>query len=722
MAAEPLDSSSDVARWQAFQAELAARGERRLVVLEGERGSAIDWLRQRLPALTWQRGVWTGTPGASPDERLVGVPARQARQWLGRELDLLVWDGWQGNPPDSLAALAGTLKAGGLWFWLMPPLDQWRGFADPDYARTGISDANDHPFAARMAAILAESPDVIRVNPERGGAAVLPPLNRPSSPFEVTGTEDQQRAIDEIVRTGQGRRRRPLVITADRGRGKSAALGMAAVRLLNQGRHHVVVTAPGSETVETLFHHARLAAGESACLDEAGTTLALADGSRLSFLATDQLLEQAPEAELVMVDEAAAIPAQRLTRILTGWPRVVFATTVHGYEGTGRGFAIRFRDLLDTRTPQWRQIALKAPVRWSATDPLEPLVSRLFLLNADVSGDRGRDATLDITPDVTLEAWSPARASENELAEAFGLLVNAHYRTTPSDLRQWLDDPAAVSWRIRVNGRLAGVLWAVREGGFTPALADQVMRGQRRVRGHLLAQSLANHSGFPGAASCTWLRVVRVAVNEPYRSRGLGTQLVEGAVAYAGRHGCDGVGTSFGGSEPLFRFWQRAGLSLARPGMTREASTGEYPLQMLRATTNAGHDLLLRLRQRLAEHWLTLVPLYWRSLEPELTWLLTAELSEGQVPGADDRRDLASFANGHRGFELMVPVLRSLSLGRGACQVLARSDDNGLWMRSVIQGWSWPELQHAGWCEGRKDGERRLRRLAGRILENSDNL
>ena len=259
--------ATDIADWQTLQGRLRARGERRPVLLEGPRTDALIWLRQRLPMLLADRGtaqgVWTGPPADSPHERLNPVSPPKARQWLGRELDAVVWDGWNGNPPDSLAVLAGTLRAGGLLFWLMPPLAQWRHFEDPDYARTGLKDAPEHPFAAQMASELERNPSVIRVDLTRPGRVRLPLPDLPQESFKVIQTPDQQRAIEAIVRTGRGRRRRPLVITADRGRGKSAALGMAAVALLQQGRQHVVVTAPSAKAVETLFRHARLAAGEA---------------------------------------------------------------------------------------------------------------------------------------------------------------------------------------------------------------------------------------------------------------------------------------------------------------------------------------------------------------------------------------------------------------------------------------------------------------------------
>ncbi|WP_428921894.1 tRNA(Met) cytidine acetyltransferase TmcA [Marinobacter sp. DUT-3] len=712
---EPVDGAA----WLRLRKQLMAAGHRRLVLIEGDRQAAVAWLRalfDRWPEGDALAGVWSGPADESPCSELCAIRPVEGRQWLGGELDLVVWDGWHGNPPDSLAALAGTLKAGGLLFWLMPPLAQWAGFDDPDYRRTGLDGADDHPFAARMSELLASSPDVIRVDPQQGGVVDLPAVPVPQTPFEIMESGDQRRLVDNLVQTGQGRRRRPLVITADRGRGKSAALGMAAIKLLEQGRRQVMVTAPTEESVATLFRHARLAAGDSGYTDTPEGDVVLANGGRLSYLTPDQLLDGKPDAELVMVDEAAAIPANRLARILLGWPRVVFASTVHGYEGAGRGFAIRFRKVLDTQTPQWRKTTLKTPIRWSGSDPLEPLIARLFLLDADAP------AEVPESGEVSIERWSPAHASEQDLAEAFGLLINAHYRTTPADLRQWVDDPDAISWRLTINGQLAGVLWAAREGGLSPELAGQVMRGSRRLRGHLLPQSLANHSGFAEAASRSWLRVVRIAVSEQCRFRGLGKQLVARAAEYAEAAGYDGLGTSFGGSEALIRFWQRAGLTLVRAGMKREASSGEYPVQMLVGTSDGARALVSKLNDRLSEHWPTLVPLNWRDMEPGVLRLMTAELATSVALSEDDVRDLHSFADGYRGFELTVPVLRKVSLTQGFSSILAVSDDADLWCRRVTQGWSWPELQHAGLCRGQKDGETRLRQLTGKLLQQSRNL
>ncbi|MFP3366547.1 hypothetical protein R0J93_23165, partial [Pseudoalteromonas sp. SIMBA_148] len=55
---------------------------------------------------------------------------------------------------------------------------------------------------------------------------------------------------------------------------------------------------------------------------------------------------------------------------------------VHGYEGTGRGFQLRFRHHLERQCPGWQALEMTTPVRWAPGDPLEALTDDLLLLSA----------------------------------------------------------------------------------------------------------------------------------------------------------------------------------------------------------------------------------------------------------------------------------------------------------------------------------------------------
>ena len=165
-------------------------------------------------------------------------------------------------------------------------------------------------------------------------------------------------------------------IIGPNGCGKSTLLGVSAARLLRQGLARVTVVAPGRAAAATLYRHARMSAGMPA---DGGIPAELPIGSgRLCFrLPAEWRPSDGEASSLVLVDEAAAIPVAQLVRLLRSANRLVFASTVHGYEGSGRGFELRFRAALDRDMPQWRAMRLNEPVRWAVDDPLEDLMNRI---------------------------------------------------------------------------------------------------------------------------------------------------------------------------------------------------------------------------------------------------------------------------------------------------------------------------------------------------------
>ena len=101
---------------------------------------------------------------------------------------------------------------------------------------------------------------------------------------------------------------------------------------------------------------------------------------------------------------------------------------------------------------------------------------------------------------------------------------------------------------------------------------------------------------------------------------------------------------------------------------------------------------------------------------------ITAELPPGLALDADDLRELRNFANGHRGFQITVPVLRKLSQAPVAMAGLRGHADRALWCRCVLQGAPWSSLQAEKLCLGQRDGEDRLRQLVRDLLEDGPGL
>ena len=150
-------------------------------------------------------------------------------------------------------------------------------------------------------------------------------------------SDDQAAAVAAVERVAHGHARRPLVLTADRGRGKSTVLGIAAARLLMAGLPRITVVAPHRAAAATLFRHAMAHVGE---MPQAVKDVTIGAG-RLCFLSPPTAWRGCQTALAGDGRRAAAIPVSVLAQLLDHHNRMVFASTVHGYEGSGRGFELR---------------------------------------------------------------------------------------------------------------------------------------------------------------------------------------------------------------------------------------------------------------------------------------------------------------------------------------------------------------------------------------------
>jgi tRNA(Met) cytidine acetyltransferase len=684
---------------------------RRLLLLTGERESCRQQARQVMDALALNNSLWIGE-GALPG--ITTLANAQALQCLGGELDLLIYDAFSGFDPDAFGALVGTLCGGGILVLLTPPLESWQRYADPEHARMAVAgycaDDVGGRFLQRLAKILQSDPTAVRF--VDGGlvsdlAQDRLPIQPCHAPVDDCLTSDQQQAVEAIERVARGHRRRPLVLSSDRGRGKSSALGIAAARLMDQANRRILVTAPRRSAADTLFQQARRLLP---CVKLKQGDLYFGNSS-LTYSAPDHLLLDPSPADLLLVDEAAAIPTALLEGLLVRYPRVVFATTVHGYEGTGRGFALRFRAHLERETPQWREITLQTPIRWAEDDPLEPLLFRLLGLDANPAAD-AMVAAADHCGETLMAESAWLLQHEQALQQLFGLLVLAHYRTTPLDLRLLLDAPNLQTLLLRHGESIVGAALLSAEGGFDVAVCREIWAGQRRPRGHLLAQSLGAHVGVLTAPSLKGVRIVRIAIHPAAQRRGLGTYLLKRTREWAMQQGYDYLGTSFGVSEELFGFWHLNGLQPVRLGLRTGSCSGDHSLLMIAPISHQGKEMAGQASKRFARQLPALLSDPLRHLSPSLAarLLSASDITAVSALSEDDWSDLSGFAFHRRGYDTSLPAIEQLTLMGLGSDDLNASDRELLIMR-VVQKRAWSECaKHTG-LSGRSEVECRLREI-----------
>lgn len=758
--------SRAMAQLEAWRHRLAASRWRGMLWVSGDAASTLNAARCLLASRRWRSPLFVGEQGIGEQvtckqeggEQDIGqstviaelgasgstvtqLSRAKARTRLGTEHELVIYNAvgqGEGLDPDALGAVAGTVMAGGLLVLLTA--DDGGLSPDADYRRLAAhpwrSDQLSSHYLARCHRLLGSLEGVARWRLADRVLEVppldIPSLDLPESSMGAASPQDgeclSQDQAEAVARLVQLRRRRPLVLTADRGRGKSAALGIACARILARAeqrgeRVEVLLTAPRPAAVATVFEHfSRLSPGarpspralhSAKCMEVPGGVLRYVAPDALSAMVTDG--EAGGAGSVLLVDEAAAIPAALLGEWLAAFPRIAFATTEHGYEGSGRGFALRFRRRLDELTPQWQGVRLETPVRWAAGDPLEVVISRLLLLDADA---------VEVAPwqDGQISLVEPAglAADESTLRAIFGLLIQAHYRTTPTDLRALLDAPSGAVMTLGSPTAPAGVVVWSDEGGFDTALADQVALGQRRPRGHLLAQSLAVHAGERGALEARVRRVTRIAVHPDGRRQGAGAQLLGAAFHWAQEEGTDLLGASFGGDAELLAFWRSQGYRVVRLGLTRETATGEHALMVLKACSEQGERLLERLEVRFQRLLPRLLAFELNDLAPQMVHaLLVATAREATLDDAD-HRDAEDIVGGYRDLALMRPAIQQLiQVAAGAEQLMEEDAWLAAW---AFQGRSDSQLAHALGLNGRTRVKQWLRDRVGRVLASAVDL
>ncbi|KOO03239.1 GNAT family N-acetyltransferase [Vibrio nereis] len=640
------------------------------VVLKGDQPWQLQWLKQISREVSSNQIFQVGGDAHSFSHQCVRYSKGQ--RLLGQECQLLICDFTEGFDANSFSAALGCVVGGGLVVIIPKPTP---------------SNAVDDQWLENAL-----------------GKLIFVEQNQPLPciPAQVDTTleaySQQNLAVEKIRKVIEGHRKRPLVITADRGRGKSSALGIAAAELMLARSIHIMATAPTLATIQPVFEHA-LRLLPQAKQEKGRLTF---DDSVLEFVAPDELLRNQPTCDCLFVDEASAIPIPMLKKMVEHYHRAVFSTTVHGYEGCGRGFTLKFQSWLAKHRPNYNHIHLDQPIRWNSNDPLEQWHFDSFLLDAELQklpkGQQDGGILTHITKQQLLQQPQLLRA-------CFALLVNAHYQTSPNDLMLLLADDAIQLYASFSGDVCIGCVLTVQEGELDEALIEQIQQGKRRPKGHLVATTLANQLGVTQAACCRSLRIMRIAVHPQLQRQGVGQRLLSQLREITE---AEFYSTSFGATAELVSFWKKCGFMPVKLGSAREQASGTHSLVMVSGDGTWMKDVESYFRQFIQFSISTL----FQDLELDLVRVLLQDESSSLNPTAVHL--IENYAKGGSSYDSVAPVFAAWWMAYPK-RLMSASD---FLIRKFVQNCSWEQCVKEFALVGKKQAELQLRSDMADLLSN----
>ncbi len=581
---------------------------------------------------------------------------------LGTTHQLLIMDLVHDLRPNDIGRLLGIVDGGGLIIFLTPRFDEWvnaktlfkSGLAVPRYPeprsvfvrwfiRNLISHDGVYVFDVDSGQLVKTSK--LSACSEGGKTLEIPKDSVfDASLYELALTQEQVTVIklveENFISIPRKYDRVTLIVTSDRGRGKSCAAGIATVGIIKEllkvkNRVRVGVTARNPTAVQALMRLAMNSLeriGLKYRVIRRGGNVIEVKGERFSIEYWQPADIVKLKLDLLVVDEASGIDINLLHKLWLGFRRTIFVTTIHGYEGAGRGFSVRFlkRVREDPRT-KLLEYEMTEPIRYSAGDPVERFQFDVLLLDAEPAGlddedlkqvELGEYEYLGLDPEYLF-----SEEGEGVLKSLFGIFVLAHYRNEPDDLGILADAPHHVIRVVRLkSGKVIAASQLAEEGDIPDSYIEDLLYGGK-IAGNIIPDRLLKHLRRKEFGKGLGWRVVRIAVHPQLQGRGIGSYLLRKVVEEASTRGYCWVGSSFGVNKELLKFWLVNGFKVVHISPDRNPVSGEYTVISVQPLSELWKDLI---EESIKEFTIKLTEALhdvYRDLEPHVAYLLLTQLS-----------------------------------------------------------------------------------------------
>ncbi|KAG6481136.1 hypothetical protein ZIOFF_057731 [Zingiber officinale] len=345
--------------------------------------------------------------------------------------------------------------------------------------------------------------------------------------------------------------RSTVALIAARGRGKSAALGLAIAGAVAAGL-------PTCDSLCSIYcsyteHlHYTVTKSDEPDLKKSTVKIDIYKQHRqtIQYL-RPQDHGKLSQVELLVVDEAAAIPLP-VVKSLLGPYLVFLSSTVNGYEGTGRSLSLKLLQQLESQSQMsaqngdeshtgrlFKKIELHESIRYATGDPIESWLNELLCL--DVANYIPNITRLPHPSECDLyyvnrdTLFSYHKESEIFLQRMMALYVASHYKNSPNDLQLMADAPSHHLFVLlgpvdESKNTLPDILCVVQvclEGQISRKSAIKSLSEGRQPFGDQIPWKFCEQFQDNVFPTLSGVRIVRIAVHPSALRLGYGSTAVE---------------------------------------------------------------------------------------------------------------------------------------------------------------------------------------------------
>jgi len=266
----------------------------------------------------------------------------------------------------------------------------------------------------------------------------------------------------------------------------------------------------------------------------------------ISFVFPHEIKEKKNQIELLIIEEAAAIPEEDFKTLL-GPYNIFISSTNSGYEGSGRTLCVKMLNNIkefhyissasnSETTRTLKEIILEEPIRYSECDPVEKWINKLLCLDP-----LKNPVFLSGCPDPKIckiflvdrnALFSGHKVSRCLIQKIFNIFAFSHYKNSPDDLQLLCDAP---SHRILIMvppfnfsiGFLPDILCALHisyEGQISRSFVQRNLLKNRYVSGDLIPWVVSKYNLDSSFAELSGIRIIRIATHPDIKNMGYGSK------------------------------------------------------------------------------------------------------------------------------------------------------------------------------------------------------